>query len=55
MDMSLSELRELVMDRRPWRAAIHGNEDFLEEVSFEGREGHGFAKKDEEVFPSNNA
>ena len=23
MDMSLSELRELVMDREPWRAAIH--------------------------------
>ena len=22
--MSLSELRELVMDREPWRAAIHG-------------------------------
>ena len=24
MDMSLSELRELVMDREPWRTAIHG-------------------------------
>ena len=24
MDMSLGELRELVMDREPWRAAIHG-------------------------------
>ena len=24
MDMSLSELRELVMDRGAWRAAIHG-------------------------------
>ena len=24
MDMSLSELRELVMDRQAWRAAIHG-------------------------------
>ena len=24
MDMSLSELRELVMDRVAWRAAIHG-------------------------------
>jgi len=23
MDLSLSELRELVMDREPWRAAIH--------------------------------
>ena len=24
MDMSLSELRELVTDREAWRAAIHG-------------------------------
>ena len=24
MDMSLSELREMVMDREPWSAAIHG-------------------------------
>ena len=24
MDMSLGELRKLVMDRRAWRAAIHG-------------------------------
>ena len=24
MDMSLSELRELVMDREAWRASIHG-------------------------------
>ena len=24
MDMSLSELQELVMNREPWRAVIHG-------------------------------
>ena len=33
MDVSLSELRELVMDREAWRAGIHGVEKSLTRLS----------------------
>ena len=33
MDMSLSELRELVMDREGWHAAIHGVEKSQRQLS----------------------
>ena len=33
MDVSLSELREMVMDREAWRAAIHGVSKSLTQLS----------------------
>ena len=33
MDMGLSKLRELVMDRETWRAAIHGVEKSRTQLS----------------------
>ena len=34
MDVSLSELRELVLDREAWRAAIHGVEKSQTRLSY---------------------
>ena len=33
MDVSLSELQEMVMDREPWRAAIHGGAKSVTQLS----------------------
>ena len=35
MDMGLGELRELVMDREAWRAAIHGSQRVRHDLATE--------------------
>ena len=44
MDMSLSKLQELVMDREAWRAAVHGfKKDTTERLSCAVDRSDGFS------------
>ena len=43
MDVSLSELRELVMDRKAWRAEIHG---IAQTASYQAPLSMGFSRQE---------
>ena len=48
MDVSLSGLRELVMDREAWRAAIHARGEGERVLALESREGTRASRRVEE-------
>ena len=47
MDVSLSELRELVMNREAWRAAIHGEKERYTHLNAEFQR---MARRDKKTF-----
>ena len=45
MDMSLDELWELVMDRKSWRAEIHGHKDLDMKITTDGDSSHEIKRR----------